>query len=89
MQTYLFAIGMFAIILSNHEKNLAHSIDYFDTLGALPAYDADRRSYIRHTSTRPRGTPAPVDILIEPGGSLYVSDDHAGAIYRVVGTAEN
>lgn len=25
----------------------------------------------------------PVDILIEPGGTLYVSDDRAGAIYRV------
>ena len=28
----------------------------------------------------------PVDILIEPGGSLYVSDDRAGVIYRVVST---
>jgi len=25
----------------------------------------------------------PVDILIEPGGSLYVSDDRGGAIYRI------
>jgi glucose/arabinose dehydrogenase len=25
----------------------------------------------------------PVDILIEPGGVLYISDDYAGVIYRV------
>ena len=31
----------------------------------------------------------PVDILIEPGGSMYVSDDRAGVIYRVVRTNEN
>lgn len=30
----------------------------------------------------------PVDILAEPGGTLYVSDDHAGAIYRVSQTSE-
>jgi glucose/arabinose dehydrogenase len=31
-------------------------------------------------------TGRPVDILIEPGGTLYVSDDRAGAIYRIVRT---
>ena len=25
----------------------------------------------------------PVDVLIEPGGTMYISDDRAGAIYRV------
>lgn len=25
----------------------------------------------------------PVDILIQPGGTLYISDDHAGVIYKV------
>ena len=30
----------------------------------------------------------PVDILAEPGGSLYISDDRAGAIYRIVRTKE-
>jgi glucose/arabinose dehydrogenase len=29
----------------------------------------------------------PVDILAEPGGTLYVSDDKAGVIYRIVYTA--
>ncbi|MDP3901676.1 MAG: PQQ-dependent sugar dehydrogenase [bacterium] len=28
----------------------------------------------------------PVDILIQPGGIMYISDDHAGAIYKVVYT---
>jgi glucose/arabinose dehydrogenase len=28
----------------------------------------------------------PVDVIAEPGGSLYISDDRAGAVYRVVGT---
>ncbi|OGG63206.1 hypothetical protein A3C21_00600 [Candidatus Kaiserbacteria bacterium RIFCSPHIGHO2_02_FULL_59_21] len=31
----------------------------------------------------------PVDILIEPGGVIYVSDDRAGAIYRIVRTTED
>lgn len=26
----------------------------------------------------------PVDILLQPGGVMYISDDHAGVIYRVV-----
>jgi glucose/arabinose dehydrogenase len=26
----------------------------------------------------------PVDILIKPGGIIYISDDKAGVIYRVV-----
>ena len=28
----------------------------------------------------------PVGLLIEPGGVLYVSDDRAGAIYRIART---
>lgn len=31
----------------------------------------------------------PVDILVEPGGVMYVSDDRAGAIYRVARTSSN
>lgn len=30
----------------------------------------------------------PVDVLIEPGGTMYVSDDKAGAVYRVYRTGE-
>lgn len=30
----------------------------------------------------------PVDILVQPGGVMYVSDDRAGAIYRISRTAE-
>ena len=29
----------------------------------------------------------PVDILVEPGGTMFVSDDRAGAIYRIVRTS--
>ena len=29
----------------------------------------------------------PVDIIAEPGGTLYISDDRAGAIYRIVRTS--
>ncbi|MBX4187585.1 MAG: PQQ-dependent sugar dehydrogenase [Candidatus Doudnabacteria bacterium] len=25
----------------------------------------------------------PVDILIQPGGTMYISDDHAGAVYKI------
>lgn len=28
----------------------------------------------------------PADVMIEPGGVLYISDDHAGAIYRIART---
>jgi glucose/arabinose dehydrogenase len=30
----------------------------------------------------------PVDVLIEPGGIMYLSDDYAGAVYRIVYTGE-
>lgn len=30
----------------------------------------------------------PVDILIQPGGKMYVSDDHAGVIYKIALIAE-
>lgn len=30
----------------------------------------------------------PVDILVEPGGTIYVTDDRAGAIYRIYRTHE-
>ena len=26
----------------------------------------------------------PVDILVQPGGTIYISDDKAGVIYRVI-----
>jgi glucose/arabinose dehydrogenase len=28
----------------------------------------------------------PVDVMAEPGGTLYISDDRAGAIYKVSAT---
>jgi len=31
----------------------------------------------------------PVDLLVEPGGVMYISDDRAGAIYRIARTGEN
>ncbi|MDP3947588.1 MAG: PQQ-dependent sugar dehydrogenase [bacterium] len=30
----------------------------------------------------------PVDILVQPGGVMYVSDDHAGVIYRIIYSGE-
>lgn len=30
----------------------------------------------------------PVDLLIEPGGTLYISDERAGVIYRVFRTEQ-
>lgn len=30
----------------------------------------------------------PAGVLAEPGGSVYISDDHAGAVYRVVRTTD-
>ncbi|MBI5456354.1 PQQ-dependent sugar dehydrogenase [Candidatus Kaiserbacteria bacterium] len=42
----------------------------------LPAQAGDGRTVIGR----------PVDILIQPGGTMYVSDDRAGAIYRIYRT---
>ena len=28
----------------------------------------------------------PAGVLLEPGGVMYVSDDHAGAVYRITRT---
>jgi glucose/arabinose dehydrogenase len=29
----------------------------------------------------------PVDVYIEPGGVMYISDDRAGAVYRIARTS--
>jgi glucose/arabinose dehydrogenase len=48
------------------------------------AYEPFASGWLRNTGT-PQETVSgrPADVLIMPDGSLLVSDDHAGAIYRI------
>ena len=49
-----------------------------------PAISVDAEDFITGWLTPAGALGRPVDILISPDGVIYISDDHAGVVYRVV-----
>jgi glucose/arabinose dehydrogenase len=64
----------------NREKKIGYRVTLVRLKGGHPAsYEPFVEGWLESESVSGR----PVDILVMPDGSMLVSDDHAGAIYRI------
>src|SRR5690606_5438220 len=74
------------IFIAEHGSwNRREPIGYRVTLVTLDGTNATSYEPFAHGWLRPDGDVKgrPVDVLVMPDGALLVSDDHAGAIYRI------